>query len=466
MMLFVVVIVSLAILVICNALYGSYCNPVSFYVIPWGGSTVLALSGLYGIYSPGDTTVTMILAAMIAYSVGCVFMHAVWQSHSIERIGRRATSINKSKRYNLAFNLQLSARASGLLYCLGILAIIYELFLASRTIPLLISGQSLSYIKYQYSNVAGTTLFSTHELLLFSWVAQPILIAEMIYFACELCSHRTNWKTLVLSTVGCLLYITISGGRNLPFIFICILFIALILSSQLGGVLRWVRALSRPVKVIGGALIVAMIVVTEQRSLGQDASVLENVFFYFAGGIAYLDQILSNPGMFDLFNGQYLLGWATFGFIVNPVLIVASIVFRFDYIGSDSIISDAANVYLPFNDSLKGNALCTSLYAFLRDYGMSGSIVGPFLFGSMVGFVWEKSFGEGQSNSKWLPVCVYLMYCVLFSSWRYILVFPGASVLFVVIGVVNIMNGQHLRPAGAASAKSMLSPSARYGRIS
>ena len=448
MMALAVASVALALFLICKMMYSSYCNPVSFYVIPWGLATLFAISGLYGIYVPADGTVALVVISMIAFALGCVFIHSVWQSRC--RFGlARSTPLGSRVSTSIHFDFTLTLCARRLLYALGALAIAYELYLAARSIPLLLGGQGLDYIKYQYSNVEGTTLFSTRELLLFSWVSQPIIISIMMFFACELCSHRVNWAMFTFSIVGCALYITISGGRNLLFIFFCILLVTLILSSQIGGVIRWLHSLPKAVKFLAIALIIAMVFITEQRSLGHNASVLENVFFYLFGGITYFDQMLANSSMFDLLNGNYLLGWSTFGFIVNPILIVASVIFRFDYIGSDAILSDAASIYLPFNDTLRGNGLCTCLYAFIRDFGLPGVFLGPFLFGLMTGIVWERTFRSAIPNFKWFPICIYFMYCVLFSTWRYLLVFPGTAAVFMVIIAVNIMN----RRAAASDAR-------------
>lgn len=439
MMVLALVVVFLALLVTCKVLYSSYCNPVSFYIIPWGVATLLAMSGLYGIYAPSDGTVAFIIISMVAFTLGCVFSRAVqqpWKSLSFSRLRTpRTRSAALSK-----FDFTLSVEARRLLYALGVAAIAFELFLASRSIPLLLSGRGLDYIKFQYSNVEGATLFTTRELLFFSWVVQPIIINMMLFFACELCSHRVNWTTLSFSVIGCALYVAISGGRNLLFIFVCIMLVTLILFSRVGDVLRGLLTLPMSVKVVSIALIIAMMFITGQRSLGHNAGVLENTFFYLVGGITYFDQMLANPSAFNLLNGHYLFGWSTFGFIINPILIVASIVFHFDYIGSDSILSDAASIYLPFNNSLKGNGLCTCLYAFLRDFGLPGVFIGPLLFGLMAGAVWERTFRKEFLDLKWFPICIYLMYCVLFSDWRYILVFPGTAAVFLIIIAVNIIN--------------------------
>lgn len=443
MMTIAVGVISIALLVTCRVLYSSYCNPVSFYVIPWSSATILAMSGLFGIYRPKDSTVALIVFAMISFSAGCVLIHALQKSRArngaMSLLGQDCYRTRNEGGY---LDFKLSVKAKYLLYIMGFVAVLFELYLASRSIPLLVSGRGLDYIKYQYSNVQGTTLYTTHELLLFSWVAEPIIICMMIFFGCELCARKVNWATLGFSVAGCALYIAISGGRNLLFIFACILLVTLILSSQFGGALNWIRTLPKVVKAIVIILVLAMVYITEQRSLGHDAGVLENTFFYLVGGITYFDQMLGGPEMFGLFNGDYLLGWCTFGFIINPVLIVASIVFRFDYVGSDSILSDAASVNLSFNDTLRGNGLCTSLYAFLRDFGMPGIVIGPLLFGIMVGLVWEKTFRWRLPDPKWFPVCVYLIYCVLFSDWRYILVFPGTTAVFLAIAITNVLNGR------------------------
>lgn len=462
-MMIAVGVISLALLVTCKALYASFCNPVSFYVIPWSAATILAMSGLFGIYRPADSTVAFIILAMISFSVGCILMHALHGSGKrMDAQPLRKAGGQKASQRGGTFDFCLSIRARRLLYAFGTISILFEIYLASRSIPLLAGGQGLDYIKYQYSNVQGTTLYTTHELLLFSWVAEPIIICMIVFFACELCSRTVNWIALGYSVIGCVLYIAISGGRNLLFIFACILLVTLVLSSQIGGVLNWIRALPKGVKVVAIILVVAMVYITEQRSLSHDAGVLENTFFYLVGGITYFDQMLGSPKEFGLFDGNYLLGWCTFGFIINPLLIVASVVFRFDYVGSDSILSDAASVNLSFNGTLRGNGLCTSLYAFLRDFGMSGIVIGPLLFGMMAGFVWEKTFGTSRPDSRWFPICVYLMYCVLFSDWRYILVFPGTTAVFLAIVVTNSLNKAHIASSGPVAPRKR---GVGYGRV-
>ena len=429
----------IAILIISRCLYSTANNPVSYYVIPWLAATLLAASGLYGIYRPKDGTIALIIIGMCSFFVGCLTIKVIiggWRgdAHPLMRNacqGKTAGGIFTIQ----AFELPRGARRT--LIILGIVALAFELYLAARSIPLLLSGSTLEYIKFQYSNELGSTLYATRELLVFQWIALPVIYVAMVMFSCGLLNKRIDWPFLWISLAGCALYVVVAGGRMILFNFICFVILAVILSPLQKRLSDRLRALPGVAKLLLIVAVIGIVLITSVRSLGGGTSVLENAFFYFAGPITYFDEMLQDPQRFGLDGSGLLYGTATFGFIANPIEIMASVIFHFDYVGSDSIVTEAAAAYLPFSNSLVGNAVCTSLYPFMRDFGIAGVAIGPILFGMMTGLVWQKTFAGGAINQRWFPACVFMMYCVTFSEWRYTLVFPFAGAVFVIFAILN-----------------------------
>lgn len=452
-------IVGIAILVISRYLYSTINNPASYYVIPWLAATLLAVSGFYGIYRPGDSSIALIIVGMCSFFGGCLSIKTFmggWYGNSRFLTGDARQRRRSSGASNVqAFGLPREARKT--LIILGIVALGIELYLAVRSIPLLLSGSSLEYIKFQYSNEAGSTLYATRELLVFQWIALPVIYVAMVMFSCALLNKRIDWPFLWISLVGCALYVVVAGGRMILFNFVCFVIIAIILSPLQKGLSDRFRALPGVAKMLLVVAVIGIVLITSVRSLGGGTSVLENAFFYFAGPITYFDEMLQDPHGFGLTGSGLLYGTATFGFITNPLKILASIIFRFDYTGSDSIVTEAAAAYLPFSDTLVGNAVCTCLYPFMRDFGIAGVAIGPFLFGMMVGFVWQKTFAGGAINQRWFPACVFMMYCVAFSEWRYTLVFPFAGAVFAIFAILN-----YFRSPNEARALSQAVRGGRY----
>jgi oligosaccharide repeat unit polymerase len=161
--------------------------------------------------------------------------------------------------------------------------------------------------------------------------------------------------------------------------------------------------------------------------------VLENLFFYFAGPIAFFNELLKSPEIYHLDSSGLLYGRATFGFITNLIEIVISFVFGYKYEGSDVAITSAVASPIQISNEIYGNAFCTSLYHFLRDFGSAGVFLGPILFASLANYIWNKAFLYKRSSESWLLASVYMSYCIIFSEWRYNLTFPHSGVVFILI---------------------------------
>ena len=405
-------------------MYARFVNPVMLYGLPFALCAFLATTGLFGIYRPAESTLVVIAVSIAGFTIGAIAPRELFRSK------RRDKKLEERKGYSYVVT-----NVNRTMVVLCTIATLISILYLSRTIPLLLSGQGLEDIKFQYSNAQGATLFSTRELLLFQWVVVPIYNLAFIVFAYGLSRMVLNYGALLFSIVGMAVIVLVSGGRNSVFVFLVICVMGLLCSDDRKSIWKIIKSLPPAMKVSAVVAILVLVYITQERSLSEDAGIVENVYFYFAGAIRYLDYILANPALFsigdDLFYGRALLG-----FVLNPIDLVSSIVFGYDYQGTDSLVSTSAALYIPFSDDLSGNALCTCIYPFIRDFGSIGVFVGPALYGVISCFVWEKAFSETDGDSPiWKCIWIYLAYCLVFSEWRYTLIFPATGFTFLLVAI-------------------------------
>ena len=420
------VVVSVCTLIIAFILFNTLYNPVTLYVAPFSVCALLAATGLFGIYQPADTTLCIITLSIFGFSIGIVISKELFNKAS-GAAGPDNSSISVDWD---ALNVD---KALIVLCCI---ATLISVFFLSKTVPELMNGQGLEYVKFQYSNAEGATLFSTRELLLFQWIVTPIFHVAFIVFAYNLSRLRLDLAALLLSIVGMIVIVLVSGGRNAVFVFLVICIMGVLCSEDRKSIWSIIEKLPRIFKIAVVVAVIALIYITQERSLSDDAGILENVFFYFAGAIRYLDYILAHPSIFSIGNEPFF-GRCVFGFLANPIDLICSVVFGYDYQGTDSIISEAAALYIPFSKELSGNALCTCIYPFIRDFGALGIFIGPALYGILASFVWARAFPTKASGLPvWKCVWIYFAYCLVFSEWRYTLIFPATGVVFFMLAVV------------------------------
>ena len=430
MMVLSCVLLSLASLVVALKVYGRLFNPVTLYTVPFAICVCLACTGLFGIYRPSDVSVGYITLGIAGFGIGSLLISGVGAASGATTplFHSKAPKETRLVRRRLFIGILTVAVLASIPYLI-------------KTLPILFGHGGLTAVKFEYANGEGSTLFTTRELLLFSWFMLPAFNLAFLVFCYGLSELRVDVPALVFSILGMASAVCISGGRNNVFIFLVLAAMSLLMSPYSRSIWSKIRALPGVVKVLVAVGIVVLIYITQERSLSADLGVLENVFFYFAGAVTYFSQIVSNPSMFDL-GGDLFYGGALFGFVTNPVEILLALVTGGHVRGTENLVSTAASVYLNFSSSLKGNALCTCLYPFMRDFGTPGIFIGPLLYGTMAGFVWGKwrqafDGGSEAARQRWFMVAAYLSYALLFSVWRYVPLFTSTGMIFLFIFLIT-----------------------------
>ena len=430
------VLICVASSIISYRIYNRFFNPIILFCMPLTICACLACSGFYGIYRPSEIALSYIVIAISSFTLGVALVSRVNKKNLIVcpvSLINNFSSVDIVQKWLFTALLSLAT-----LSCIPYLI---------KTLPILMES-GLVTLKFEYANGIGATLFTTRELLFFNWIILPIFNLAFLVFGYSLSQLKINVPALLFSILGITITICISGGRNQLFVFLVLVCMSVLMSPFYKSIGKYVRELPNIIKFVAVIGVFVLIYITQKRSLSSETSVLGNVFFYFAGAITYFSQILENPQIFDL-DGNLLYGTALFGFITNPIEILTALISGGNVRGSENIISTSASIYLNFSDSLSGNALCTCLYPFMRDFGLFGVFLGPLAYGAGSAFVWKKWIGAFEIGSeaerqRWFMVTAYLSYCLLFSVWRYVPLFASTGIILLLIFIFTSQSHGHL----------------------
>ncbi|WP_179887096.1 O-antigen polymerase [Bacillus sp. AFS088145] len=393
-------------------IYKALVNPVSLFSSIWLWFTFLSCLGLWGIYVPSTKAILYILISTLFFSV--ISFITYLRCKEIELI-KKKHDIDKGKIKYVP------------LIVINFVSIIWLIPILVKTIPLLFAGE-WQLVRFYYLN-ANTihVIFNTKQALVCQWLVFPVFYVTTIISAYLVAKKKSNITLIIISMSGILMAVLVTAGRNA--LFKCLLFYVLaflINSKRLKEVLKRIKESNIFIKILIVLGIAAMIFISSQRSLSKDTSALQNAVYYFTGPIVYFSYIIENPENFAL-NGSFLYGKATFGFITTPIEIGYSMLFGHDYAGADNIITTYVNQYINLSPSIKGNAISTALYPFMKDFGVLGIVLGPCIYAFIVNYVYANS----KKNMFWNCLSIYMLYTVFFSEWQYELLFPQSFSIIV-----------------------------------
>lgn len=186
--------------------------------------------------------------------------------------------------------------------------------------------------------------------------------------------------------------------------------------------------------------IVLLVFLTFSRGVGKDG------FFgmlskYFYQQYSFLQLILDKPNLFSLFDGPHY-GYITLGFLSAPFTLFINAA-----IPSFRVASNYIDVYsqIFYNIGINGNINLinnntTSLYPFIKDFGVQYYFIGAIILAIIVVFT-EKKKNKSQKNKLFYSlIYILILSVVIWSPICYNLISISASftIIFVFILTRNI----------------------------
>lgn len=370
-MAYITLIVCLIIFFLGYYINKSIISPEGIYSFSWAICIVsyLVLSGFYGGFKCNDRVFAMIILSQICFCFGS----------QINLVNRNKTKGLLNKKVTIECNNDTQIHFK-LLVSLNVFAycIIIPKFIDS--FQTLISSSSVFMIRYNLVNGDGSEQFIINDLIKQVFVL-PIFTAT-IYIAFDSiinCNDKQKRKLLFLALFDILVYTVTYLGRMMiqgTIIFIIIVYIS---SSKWSTVsIKTKRRVKRLFLFLIIMSIIALIVITVNRSLSSEDSIAYTVFAYFGGSLKYFDTGIDAVDN----NGSVLFGTGLFAGLWDVPLLIIQRIIRVDFLRPLEIITSYNSpLRLIGTRNLYMTAFGTVLLNMYIDGRWLGIIIESFLLG-------------------------------------------------------------------------------------
>jgi len=176
-----------------------------------------------------------------------------------------------------------------------------------------------------------------------------------------------------------------------------------------------------------GVLVIAVLII--QNSRASDMSILKTIYIYYCSGPSYLTQLLSDGSAAIHVGSDHYMGTITLGFLSNIFyylkkgltgindstvkLVASTITIKQYFVGAHTYI----------------NAMCTCFYAFLADWGVVGSVLGPVVCGFLTCRYYKRMKLKNSMGS--VAICVFMFYLMFRTVFKWDLLYIDFSVILI-----------------------------------
>lgn len=375
------------------------------YTVLWSLGGFLLTFGLFGLFKPEPRIHYFILISIVVFNL-------------VFELFDNSESRNLDKLTSIRFTTDL-------VFWTNISSYVLMIPIVYRAIRLIIGNGwfYLRYFAYEGSDVLASDLL----LRIYTWIINPIFTATIIITATLIYLKKSTKKMLIISIIN-ILVITISfGGRfNLVRAFV------LISSGYLLSRLDKIRTGKIPVKyyLVLISFLIVVIFLTSMRSLS-NLSFIQNAYIYVYGSIVYFGEIVNAIPE----NANYLYGYGTFGYLLNPIVYVFEVLFFDHNITSEYILKVNTDAFIYIGNGIRYNALTTYLYIFFRDGGTIGIILGTAHTIALYLIAKKKSYNETGIFFKGMRI--YLIFIILSSTLNYGLLTIQSSMTIIFLFILT-----------------------------
>ncbi|TDL61520.1 oligosaccharide repeat unit polymerase [Rhodococcus qingshengii] len=373
------------------------------FTLIWCTCAGISSIGFYGLYKPSAIIHFYSLTAIITFNI-IFFIH----------------NRNKENPINTR-NIKGKARLN-IIYILNFISWLYLSEFLIKALDIINSIGLKGLRGYAYDSSKGFA--TTFELLIIQWIIEPIFIATILIAVVYIVLGKKAPLLKIISIISVTIYTLTFGGRYLIVrVLMYYIFTLLITKSTQLKVL----GKKKVNKLFIGAIILTIIILTNQRSWGE-SSFIESTLVYYVGSFTFLDVLLkatSNMSPMPLFGG------GIFGFVYNLIVTPLIMILDLPYINSNYIITQVTSIPRMISPTQSYLAMTTMLYPFLRDFGYLGIIIGT----SFLAWIISSAEIRLKRTNKLFLLCFYVYLCfVLFDSvMSYQLLFPSAGVTLLAL---------------------------------
>lgn len=408
-----IIIWTIMMFVLSGRLYGEKCNPCNLMNIVWCVCSTLSTQGAFGFFVPGKETFKIIFIFLIVFSLSSLMFHIVFNYK------------NRALQYNGFSGEPLRFKGLYRMFLFGCILIL-PIFI--KAIPLL----TRNGIKELHNSflLGASGYMGFWGFYVYAYIVRPFISALSVIAAYAFgMGSKESKRLIIVSLIGGIIHYIVSGGRKE--VFNIVIFIAIVmlmkgtkkLSIWIRGKIIYIYKKAPSWRVLLFVLIgLGVLSVMTKYRLHFGLGVLGTFWMYFIGPMDYLDIIVNSPNNFGLTCDALLYGKATWGFITGPIEIVLRILVHRDYLGADYLMGIYTEKYYMISPKARINATTTIIYPFLKDYGDIGIVFGTLQFAFVVSVIYFFA-KKGKKTGMWMCLLIYMYFTILFSVWRYTLVY-------------------------------------------
>ena len=369
----------------------------------WCTSLFFSLFGFYDTFIPSDSVMWYTFVFLSSFNVFSILFN---------KFSRKNKSMLKTKEFNNKF--------VSLILCICILGIIVMCF---DSLLLFIKTNNMSVIRNSFINYDSINM---HSQVFLTITFIPLGKAAYIYSILNYIKTKKINSSFVLSIVFALLTALFTGGRGILFIFVLILLTSMLNNNQSKKIFE-----NKKIKRLVLAFIIVMLIITSQRSFG-GRSIFNSIYVYFCGCFNLFGVYLEKGLLFkdNLLFGRELLSGISF-----PFLQTARYLFHMNVLPGNYILAaEATAKYIGISPTIAINATPTTMYACIRDFGLSGLIIYP----GVISFIYYKFLKNRNNNMLsesnyvyYTSCCLLLILSYQFATFQTVSVFMYLYLIYI-----------------------------------
>lgn len=303
----------------------------------------------------------------------------------------------------------------------------------------IIQSQGWISLRNNYEEIISS---STTDNIIYTWFIKTFITASIAVLSFDVFNNRNKMQipSIIVVLLNVLLDVVLFAARAT--------LVKLIVFLVLAFLFCRVRKESISLKyfLLLGLIVLAMLLVlfyvtNERMSDGTYStfSIFDSAVMYYCAPFSLFNYYVQNPSFAELGTNGLQFGSATFGFVYNIIRSGLYIVFGLEYNGSDYIVTQVTSQTIRVGSSVSINAACTSIYIFMRDFGIFGIIFGFILCAFSISscFKYFKNSPSTRSGSLY----IFFLYFIFRLSSTYDFMSPGS--FFAICYIILLTYRRH-----------------------
>ncbi len=394
------------------------------YVVIWGAGLFLSRQGINGMYKPQDSTVLILLAHLITFTLGYLCIKVDAQNIRICRSDNLSITINaflSNKWFKILF-------FSTLFYCI---------YLFSKFLDLILLLGAMGEFRQEYFE--GGIYGNLYEVLN-PLVLLPFEMILMVLFG-YLVINKNNTYTWLIG-IYLLIFSSLKAGRGAFVNIILAVVYSFYCMMDFNGIDKKRKKKSIIfISIFFGFIYIIMSLMTVGRDGGMDLNAQnlkdgievtnDHVVSYVSGPVIAFDEAIKT-------NWEKKVGGHQYGRIIlapfDDLLYYISMIahpFLGTPIHERPIVNIAKFTQESFDiGNMRWNALYTSCFYYYLDFGIIGVLLMPFVMGLLVRLLIKK-FYKYQSVALYSLLC--MVFLVMINSIQRLFLYEAWNLILIVV---------------------------------